>query len=416
MAENGRLRRTWDRVRNEPGLGRNVTTLVALIALAAVTGGIILSKQRVNWPWTDRFVFYAAFDTAPGVSPGHGQEVRIAGIAVGQIDSASVDSNGHAQLKMSIEPKYKVYDDATVVLRPKSPLNEMYVELNPGGHGTRLRSGGKLPIANAQAPVQLDQALDHLDQNTRSALGVLLAQSDAALANADRYLPAGLTAADVLTKKLQPVVTSLNTRRAKLQTLVTSLQEIASAIGGDDNRLSRLATSLQKTLDATASGSGALNDSLSQLPDLMTQLKQATDAVQDLSTQLDPTLNNLKTASAKLPGSLEKVTRTVDQARSTVEHLKPVVSVAEPVMANLRPLVTGLAAAGPDLRSVALDLDPITATLVSYRQDVAAFFANTHSITALRDANGGILRGLLKVTPSMLNGIVPALPTLPATR
>lgn len=410
-ANMGRFRRTLERVRSEPGLGRNVTVLITLVVLAAVSGGIILGKQRVNWPWKDHFTFYAAFEDAPGVSAGHGQEVRIAGVPVGQIDGADVDNDGHAKLKMSIKPKYKVYDNARLVLRPKSPVNEMYVELSPGGPpGHVLHSGGKLPITNTQNPVEIDQALGHLDASTRSALSTLLSQSDTALAGAEKYLPAGLQSTDVLTKKLAPVMEKLNTRRNTLRKLVTSLQDISTAIGGDDKRLSRLATSLERTLNATGEGSNALNSSLAQLPDLMSQLKDATDAVQDLSTQLDPTLNNLKTASAKLPGTLGKVTKTLDQAKKTVAQVKPVVSAAVPVVADLRPLVDNLATAVPDVKAVTASLDPITSALVKYKRDVAAFFANTHSIFSLKDANFGILRGIVEITPSMVPpGILPKL-------
>jgi phospholipid/cholesterol/gamma-HCH transport system substrate-binding protein len=102
----GRIRRTFERVRNEPGLGRNVAVLLVLIVAATAVGSVILSRQRFSLPWDNKFSFYAVFPGAPGVSPGHGQEVRIAGVPVGLIDDASVDSGGHARLKLTIDPKY----------------------------------------------------------------------------------------------------------------------------------------------------------------------------------------------------------------------------------------------------------------------------------------------------------------------
>jgi phospholipid/cholesterol/gamma-HCH transport system substrate-binding protein len=399
----GRIRRTFERVRNEPGLGRNVAVLLVLIVAATAVGSVILSRQRFSLPWDNKFSFYAVFPGAPGVSPGHGQEVRIAGVPVGLIDDASVDSGGHARLKLTIDPKYPVYDNATVVLRPKSPLNEMYVELSPGGPpGHRLHSGGTLAITNAKAPVQVDEALSHLDGNARSALTALLSQADTALANADADLPSGLTATDLLAKRMQPVMTALDKRRSNLRALVTALQEIATAVGGDDSRLSDLASSLQKTLDTLGNGSSSLGSSLAKLPDVLTTLKQATDSVQVLSTQLDPTLDNLRNASGKLPGALRDVTSTLDQAKTTVTDLQPVVQQGLPVVADLRPLVSDLLQAAPSLRTIALQLDPVTSMLVSYEPDVAAFFLNTRSVMSVADANGGILRGMLEVAPGMV--------------
>jgi phospholipid/cholesterol/gamma-HCH transport system substrate-binding protein len=408
----GRVRRALDRVKREPGLKKNVAALVLLVLLAGVSGVIILGNERVGFPWERaKFVFYATFDRTPGVSPGHGQEVRIAGVPVGEIDNAGVDSAGKAVLKLSIDSKYPVYDNANLVMRPKSPLNEMYVEISPGGPpGHRLSSGATLPVTHSQSPVEIDQALDHLDGNAREALSTLLAESDTALANAPSTLPGGLSASDVLVKRLTPVLTAINTRRANLQRLVTSLAEIASAVGGDDSTLSHLASSLQTTLDAMGSGSSALNSSLALLPNLLSQLKSATDAVSTLSAQLNPTLSNLKTASGSLPTALRKVTDTLDQVKETVAHAAPVIKIGVPVVQDLRPLVGDVAAALPDLTDLTVRADPVTAMLVKYLPDAGAFVLNTRSMTSLTDASGGILRGMLVIQPSAVPSTL--LPTL----
>lgn len=398
-----RFRRVLERVRTEPGLKRNVSVLVVLIALAGVAGGIILTNQRVSLPWDDKFRFHATFAASPGVSPNHGQEVRIAGVAVGEIAGVDVDDQGKARLELAVEPQYKVYDNATVVLRPKSPLNEMYVELNPGSaKGKELSDGGVLPVTASQRPIQIDEVLGHLDDNSRAALTTLLQESDVALAAAPQNLPQGLNATDAVVRKLQPVLTALDSRRDTIQKLVTSLRQVSDAVGADGGRLRSLADSLQTTLSTLGQKSPALDSVLGTLPDLTGQLKQATDAVQELSGQLDPTLDNLKSASGTLPDSLSKVTDTADRLNGTVDRLQPVVDKAAPVVADLRPYVRDLNVALPDLRVTTSRLDPVTSALVKYLPDLGAFVVNTHSMTSMADANGGILRGMLEITPTTL--------------
>src|SRR5690606_24624143 len=120
--------------------------VASLVVLALVAGGFILGNQRFNAPWSDKFELSAEFEAVPGVSPGNGQEVRMAGVIVGQIAAAEVNGNGRAQLTMKLDPDVEVYDNARLVLRPKSPLNEMYVTIAPGGPpGKRLSSGATLP-------------------------------------------------------------------------------------------------------------------------------------------------------------------------------------------------------------------------------------------------------------------------------
>jgi phospholipid/cholesterol/gamma-HCH transport system substrate-binding protein len=401
-----RLRRTWQRLRTEPKLGRHVIAVVALVALAAGSGGYILSHERISWPWDSSTTIYATFPTAPGISPGHGQEVRIAGVPVGTISAVSVNSQGKPTLTLSMDPQYQVYKDATLVLRPKSQLNEMYIEMNPGGPpAAPLPAGGTLPVTAAQSPVQIDQVLDHLDSNAQEALTALLQQSDVALANAPHNLTGGLSATDVVAQHLQPVLSALSTRRARLQQLVTSLSQISTAIGGNDQRLTSLISSLDKTLQVLGSHSGDLSSVLAELPGVTQQLTNATSAVQSLGTQLNPTLDNLKSASGSLPTALSKLRTTVDQAGKVIKTGTPVVQGAVPVVNDLRPFAASLDQALPDLQSVTSGLNRDTAYLVPSLTDLGAFLINTQSLTSLKDGNGGILRGFLVLAPSMVAGV-----------
>ncbi|MFE6610939.1 MlaD family protein [Amycolatopsis sp. NPDC057786] len=414
-AHPGRIRRTWQRISSEPRLKRNVFAVVALVTAGLVTGGYILTMQQVRVPWDGKTRISVTFASAPAINPSSRQEVRIAGVAVGDIREASVDDRGQARLELAIDEEHRIYDNARVLLRPKSPLNEMYVELNPGGPpGKPLPEGGVLPVANSVRPVQVDEALGHLDANTRDALTTLLAESDVALAGAPGNLPQGLDATDQVVRDLRPVVTALQTRKEKLQNLVTALGQIASATGGDDERLGALAESLQKTLATVGQRNGDLDAALAQLPDFTHQLHQATGSVGALSSQLDPVLDKLREASGTLPGSLEKFTGTVDKLGQTVDSARPVVDKAAPVVRDLRPFVGDLNASFGDLHAVTGRLGPITTAVLPYLDDLAAFITNSRSITSLRDGTGGAYRAIAQLSPDSITGLLPLLPALQA--
>jgi phospholipid/cholesterol/gamma-HCH transport system substrate-binding protein len=393
-----RLRRVWDRTRTVPGLGRDIVALLVLVVMGLTAAGIILANQRVDWPWQDKFVFQADFREAPGISPGNGQEVRVAGVTVGQIKRASVTSNGKARLTLSLEPGHDVYDNARLVLRPKTPLNDMYVEINEGGPpGNVLREGDIVPVAQTENPVQVDAVLQHLDTRSRAALTALLGESDAALAHAPENLPGGLESTDATLKKLKPVVSALDTRREKISLLVTSIADISEATGGDDKRLARLTSSLQKTLGVVAARDKDVSDTMAQLPGLTDDLRTSTGSVKGLTGQLDPTLDNVKEASGTLPGALSRLTVTADRIRETATTARPLVSAAVPLVHDLRPLVPHLRSALTDAGAVTTRLDTSTSMLVSYLTHLQAFVYNTTSVVSLQDANGGILRGQIQV-------------------
>jgi len=396
-----RMSRTWERVRTEPGLARNTFVTAALVVLAMVAGGIILSQQRFIAPWQHRYVLYATFQASPGISPGQGQEVRIAGVQVGQIVSADVDDAGQARLLLSMTGDYenKVYDNAHLVLRPKSPLNEMYVIMNPGGPpGKPLPSGSVLPVGNSERPIQFDELLGNLDDNARTMLTSLLSESDVALVNAPKTLPAGLDAVRLVGNDLRPVSEQLALRKEKLRTLITALGEIAQGVGHDDKRLRSLGDGLQSTLGVLAHNEKDVESTVNQLPDLLSQLRRATDKVQGLADQLDPTLRNLQKASDDFPAALKALRTTSGKLDDVVGSAKGFVHEAGPAFNDLKPFVSDAREGTPALHDATKELDPITHAAIPYLPDVGAFVVQTRSIVSMSDANTGILRGILDIS------------------
>lgn len=397
------LARHLERLRTEPGLKKNVVAIAVLLTLGLVASGWILGNQRFNAPWSDKFTLTAEFEAVPGVAPGNGQEVRVAGVMVGQIARAEVGPTGKAQLVMELEPDVELYRDARLVLRPKSPLNEMYVEISPGAPpAERLRSGTTLPVTSTERPIMVDEVLASLDADARSALTALLRESDVALAKAPKDLAPGLTRLSSVSEDLRPVAIELEKRRAHLARLVTAASHIATAIGEDDARLTSLAGNLDTTLASTARGREDLRATLAELPGLSTQLNRATREVTRLSAQLDPTLADIGAAADVLPKALRKLTSTARSLDRLLDAAKPTLKVARPVLADLRPVARDLRVALPRLEHTTARLDPVTAQLLGYLPDLGAFMINTRSITSLRDANGGILRGMLEITPDTL--------------
>jgi len=390
----------WGRARSEPGLGRNLVAIAALVAIGSVFAGYFLSHERFNPPWEDKYRVYALFDESGGISPGNGQEVRIAGVPVGDVRAADVTEDGLARLELRIDDKYELHADARALLRPKSPLNDMYVELNPGTPSAdRLSDGDTIPVEQTVSPVQVDDVLAHLDTNTQAALTTLLTESDQALVNAPQTLPDGLEASQQLLRDLAPVTQQLEKRRANLARLVTALADVSAAAGTNDVRLQRLATSLSTTLATVSGRRTSLDASLAQLPDLSAKLRRTSTSVALLAGQLDPTLKDVRSASDQLPGALSRFGDSLDELDAFLGRARPVIDRARPVVTDLGAAAPSVRRMAGDLRPITADFQPMTATAVPHLDDLAAFVYNTNSVASLRDANRGILRGLFAISP-----------------
>src|SRR5438874_1208898 len=173
--------------------------VISMIAIAAVVGGYILSHENLKLPsWVpvlghSYYTLNADIQTAQAVTPGQGQAVTIAGAKIGEI--ASVDlHDGIATMTMKITPKYaRLYRNATLLLRPKTQLQDITVEVNPGSPGAgRLPSGSTLPLAQTAPNVNFDEFLSSLDAETRAYLQELLAGAGEGLKNNGKAFAATL--------------------------------------------------------------------------------------------------------------------------------------------------------------------------------------------------------------------------------
>ena len=107
--------------------------IVGLVLLAIPVSAYILDHQRLRWPWEDVITLEAEFSNAQAVSPGQGQNVTVAGVEVGQITKVETE-DGLALVTVELDPDEvgPVYRDATMYLRPKTGLNDMTIQLDPG--------------------------------------------------------------------------------------------------------------------------------------------------------------------------------------------------------------------------------------------------------------------------------------------
>lgn len=393
------------RLRGVPGMSRDLAVTAGLVVAGLLVAGYILAHQGIVFPWEDRIRFSADFEEVPGISPGNGQELRVAGVRVGEITAADVTESGNARLTLELDPDaVTLYENATLELRPKSPLNEMYVNVvDPGGPPAGEIDGGEVITRHAtRRPIQLDEVLAHLDERSRTAAGVFLAELDEALATAPETLPAGAVALDRTLERTRSLGEALQERRDLIARLVTDLEVVLSALGDDDERLAGLLADATATLDALAAHDPQLAELLTELPGFTADLGRASDSLVELGGELTPLVDELRVASDSLPESFERLGSTVDALGSTVERARPFLADARPIVANLRAFAADLRPAVSDVRAVTPLIDPATAGLVDFLPDVQDFVYNTNSALSVQDSTGPVLRGLLQFSPETL--------------
>jgi phospholipid/cholesterol/gamma-HCH transport system substrate-binding protein len=162
---------------------RKDTIAIVVLAVAGIVMTLgIFTQQKASLPaWLplvgEEFEHITAeFSTAQAVTAGQGQAVDIAGIQIGKVASVDLE-NGHAVVGMDIEPKYMdlIHPDASFLLRPKTNLNDMIVEIEPGTAKGEVEDGAHFTLTQTEQNYNLDAFLATLDADTRQYIQLLVA-------------------------------------------------------------------------------------------------------------------------------------------------------------------------------------------------------------------------------------------------
>src|SRR4051812_24749064 len=156
---------------------RDFILVLVIAALAAGTAAYILANQRLRFPWEETpMKLNATMSTAQSVTPGQGQTVRVAGVRVGDISKVEL-KDGRGIVTMDVDPEYGdvIHTDASALLRPKTGLKDMFVDLEPGSKSApRAKSGFTIPISNTLPDINPDEIFGALDSDTRDYLRLLI--------------------------------------------------------------------------------------------------------------------------------------------------------------------------------------------------------------------------------------------------
>jgi phospholipid/cholesterol/gamma-HCH transport system substrate-binding protein len=91
----------------------------------------------------------------------NGSDVRIAGVKVGSVVSATLDPKTFlANVRLSIDPAYKLPDDTVAEIVSNGLLGEQYMSLVPGGDEKTLPPGAQIKFT--QSPVSLEHLIGQM--------------------------------------------------------------------------------------------------------------------------------------------------------------------------------------------------------------------------------------------------------------
>jgi phospholipid/cholesterol/gamma-HCH transport system substrate-binding protein len=339
-------------IKNHAG---DFAAILVLLVLSVVVAGYILTQERFRFPFIDAapYKLNAEFSTAQAVTPGQGQSVRVSGVYIGQIGAITLN-NGTADVQLDISQKYKhlIHTDATALLRPKTGLKDMFVELNPGSDKAPFaKQGFTIPVANTNPDINVDEILSSLDGDSRSYLNLLVNGAGQGLRG-----QGGTELAQVF-QRFEPThrdLARLNkavaVRGRDLSQLVNSLQRLNTALSTKQAQIVQLVDASSTVFRAFASQDNNLSQAITDLPGTLRQTTDTLGRVQRFAKLLGPTATSLLPAARALPAANKALVALAKPSTPIVKNqIRPFVVAARPLVRNLKPAAVNLSAATPNL-------------------------------------------------------------------
>jgi phospholipid/cholesterol/gamma-HCH transport system substrate-binding protein len=351
MAEQTPTPNRRNRVRHfRAWLGRQVrghrTDTIAILVLAFV--GIVMvlgifTEQKASLPAWIPFVgeefehISAEFTTAQAVTPGQGQAVDVAGIQIGKVASVNLE-DGHAVVGMEIEPKYMklIHPDAQFLLRPKTGLNDMVVEVEPGSGTKQVEDGHKFALDQTEPNVQLDQFLDSLDADTRQYIQLLVAGGAQGIGGRGVQLGNALRRFEPFVEYTAKLNKAIAGRRTELAKVIHDFGELTTELGKHDQQIRNFVSSSDKALGNFANQQEAVQEAFEEFPATLRAARQGLSSSNEFSKVALPTLTKLiPQAQASTPAfkATEKLfSQTAEPIRKGIRpftrEIRPVLSRA----------------------------------------------------------------------------------------
>jgi phospholipid/cholesterol/gamma-HCH transport system substrate-binding protein len=223
------------------------TIFVVVTGLATAILAISVSNTGLG----DTIAYRARFTDVTSLNPG--DDVRISGVRVGQVDKLTVVDGNLARVDFSVDRAEPLPANVTATIKYRNMVGQRYLALGRGDGpaAPSLAEGAEIPLSRTTPALDLTdlfngfrplfQALSPNDVNQLSGEIVKVLQGEggtvhdllahtgsltATLASRDQVIGAVIT-------NLNTVLDTVNGQGAALSTLVSTVRELVSGLSGD---------------------------------------------------------------------------------------------------------------------------------------------------------------------------------------
>jgi phospholipid/cholesterol/gamma-HCH transport system substrate-binding protein len=276
--------------------------VVGAVSLAVVLGLLLLAFNAEKLPIIGGGeTYYADFKEAGGLKAD--DEVRIAGVRVGKVDSVSLDGD-QVKVAFRVENGADFGVDTRAAIKVKTLLGAMYLSLEPAGSG-QLKQGSEIPVDRTSSPYDVVQAFSGLARTSDQIDTHRLARSLTTLADLTRNTPANFRKA---LSGVSALSDNLAARNEQIGTLLGNLRSVTTTLNARDQDIVSLMQDSSVLFKALVKRRQAVHDLLRSTSRLSVEL---TRLVRQSRADLNPALTHLSAVLDVLNKNADNIDRSI---------------------------------------------------------------------------------------------------------
>jgi virulence factor Mce-like protein len=296
-------------------------TKLAIFALVTILASYVLITTITNAGYGATSTYTAQFTDVAGLV--NGDEVRIAGVRVGQVTDIGLSSSKErpvAQVKLEVDKTVPLPSRVQATIKFRNLVGQRYIALTEGtgSAGRTLQSGATIPLAQTHPALDLTtlfggfrplfQALTPTDVNRLSYEIIQVFQGE------------GATVEDLLAH-VASLSSSLADKDSVIGSVIDNLTKVLGNVAARDDQLSNLIVQLQQFVTGLAVDRDAIFNSLQTIngladstANLLSQARAPLAAdirsLGDLSSNLSDSKDVLQKFLQQAPTKIDLITRT----------------------------------------------------------------------------------------------------------
>jgi phospholipid/cholesterol/gamma-HCH transport system substrate-binding protein len=333
---------------------KDFAAIIGLLVIAVGVSAYILREQRFQFPLIDEkpYVLQAELENAQAVTPGQGQTVEVAGVKIGRMGAVSL-RNGRGIVQLEIFPKYKdlVREDAKALLRPRTGLKDMFLQLDPGSDSAPVaKEKFTIPVRNTLTDVDLDEILAALDSDTRAYIALLVDGTAKGLKGRGADLAELFERFGPTVRDLRRVNQEVAKEKEAIKDAIHGLSLLSEELAGKDDDLARVIDSSAAVFEALAAEDENVSATVRELPEALTTATATLGDVEKLANELGPAARELVPVFESLDRANRAITPIARRITPPIrDQIRPFTREARPLVGDLATASAGLSESFPDL-------------------------------------------------------------------